>query len=158
MPQVNVDDGFLNLMTNDGTSKDDVKIPEGDLGKQIQEDFDAGKELIVTIVAAMGEEQAISVKEAPKTGTSLLYSRDSEPDANVMPLQVKIGRSCSLMDPLQHACILFHGFCTLFLYQIAFNSLNQHCMLCVSENARKSRRLRAPQMQFERLISGCVLT
>lgn len=43
-------------MTQDGTPKDDVKIPEGDLGKQIQEDFDAGKELLVTIVSAMGEE------------------------------------------------------------------------------------------------------
>jgi len=63
---VNVDDGFLNLMTQDGTSKDDVKVPEGDLGSQIQADFDEGKDLLVTIVSAMGEEQAISVKEAPK--------------------------------------------------------------------------------------------
>ncbi|KIY47655.1 eukaryotic translation initiation factor 5A-2 [Fistulina hepatica ATCC 64428] len=63
---VNIDDGFLNLMTNDGTSKDDVKVPEGELGTQIQADFDEGKDLLVTIVSAMGEEQAISVKEAPK--------------------------------------------------------------------------------------------
>jgi translation initiation factor 5A len=57
--QVNIDDGFLNLMTQDGTSKDDVKLPEGDLGKQIQEDFEAGKDLLVTIVSAMGEEQVM---------------------------------------------------------------------------------------------------
>ncbi|KAF7420799.1 Eukaryotic translation initiation factor 5A [Pleurotus ostreatus] len=63
---VNIDDGFLNLMTADGAAKDDVKVPEGDLGKQIQADFDEGKDLLVTIVSAMGEEQAISVKEAPK--------------------------------------------------------------------------------------------
>ncbi|KAJ7058261.1 eukaryotic translation initiation factor 5A-2 [Mycena amicta] len=63
---VNVDDGFLNLMTADGTPKDDVKVPESDLGKQIAEEFEAGKELLVTIVSAMGEEQAISFKEAPK--------------------------------------------------------------------------------------------
>jgi hypothetical protein len=56
-PQVNVDDGFLNLMTQDGTAKDDVKVPEGDLGKQIEDDFAAGKDLLVTIVSAMGEEQ-----------------------------------------------------------------------------------------------------
>lgn len=55
--QVNIDDGFLNLMTQDGVPKDDVKVPEGDLGKQIQDDFDAGKDLLVTIVSAMGEEQ-----------------------------------------------------------------------------------------------------
>ena len=45
-------------MNSDGVTKDDVKVPEDDLGKQIQADFDDGKELLVTIVAAMGEEQA----------------------------------------------------------------------------------------------------
>ncbi|KAF7795138.1 hypothetical protein EIP86_006285 [Pleurotus ostreatoroseus] len=63
---VNIDDGFLNLMTQDGTAKDDVKLPDSELGKQIQDDFDEGKDLLVTIVTAMGEEQAISYKEAPK--------------------------------------------------------------------------------------------
>jgi translation initiation factor 5A len=63
---VNVDEGFLNLMTNDGTAKDDVKVPDSDLGKQIIADFENGSDLLVTIISAMGEEQAISVKEAPK--------------------------------------------------------------------------------------------
>jgi len=62
---VNIDDGFLNLMTQDGASKDDVKVPEGDLGKQINEGFDDGKDLLVTIISAMGEEAAMSFKEAP---------------------------------------------------------------------------------------------
>ncbi|RXW18407.1 hypothetical protein EST38_g7447 [Candolleomyces aberdarensis] len=44
---VNIDDGFLNLMTQDAG-------------------FDDGKDLLVTIISAMGEEQAISFKEAPK--------------------------------------------------------------------------------------------
>ena len=60
--QVNIDDGFLNLMTQDGTTKDDVKVPEGDIGKQILEDFEGGKELLVTIISAMGEEAAITVR------------------------------------------------------------------------------------------------
>ena len=47
-------------MAVDGTAKDDVKVPEGDLGKQIQSEFDEGKDLLVTIISAMGEEQAIS--------------------------------------------------------------------------------------------------
>jgi len=63
---VNIDEGFLNLMTNDGTAKDDVKLPEGDLGTQIQAAFDEGKDTLVTIISAMGEESAISWKEAPK--------------------------------------------------------------------------------------------
>jgi len=63
---VNIDDGFLNLMTMEGASKDDVKVPEGEIGTQISGSFDEGKDLLVTIVSAMGEEQAISFKEAPK--------------------------------------------------------------------------------------------
>lgn len=48
-------------MSQEGTSKDDVKVPEGDLGKQIQADFDEGKDLLVTIISAMGEEQVSSL-------------------------------------------------------------------------------------------------
>ncbi|GAA5959348.1 hypothetical protein JCM21900_000700 [Sporobolomyces salmonicolor] len=64
---LNIDDGFFNLITQDGTAKDDVKVPETDLGEQIQAAFDEGQDLLVTIISAMGEEQAISFKEAPKT-------------------------------------------------------------------------------------------
>ena len=60
------DDGFLNLMTADGNGKDDVKVPEGDLGDQIQAAFDDGKELLVTIVSAMGEEHALAFKDVTK--------------------------------------------------------------------------------------------
>ena len=63
---VNIDDGFLNLMTADGGSKDDVKVPDGELGEQIQAAFDDGKDLMVSIVSAMGEELALAFKEAPQ--------------------------------------------------------------------------------------------
>ncbi len=43
-------------MTSDGNSKDDVKLPDTDLGKDIQTGFDDGKDLLVTIINAMGEE------------------------------------------------------------------------------------------------------
>lgn len=60
------DDGFLNLMTTDGTGKDDVKVPEGEIGDQLQAAFEEGKDIMVTIVAAMGEEQALSFKDVTK--------------------------------------------------------------------------------------------
>ncbi|KAF9539153.1 Eukaryotic translation initiation factor 5A [Mortierella hygrophila] len=60
---VNIDDGYLNLMDNVGVPKDDVKVPEGDLGKQLQESFESGKDLLVTVLGAMNEEAAISCKE-----------------------------------------------------------------------------------------------
>lgn len=49
-------------MTSDGTAKDDVKVPEGDLGKLIESEFEEGKELIITVVSAMGEEMALGSK------------------------------------------------------------------------------------------------
>lgn len=53
-------------MDGDGNAKDDVKVPESDIGKEITSAFDDGKDLMVTIVSAMDEEQAISWKEAPQ--------------------------------------------------------------------------------------------
>lgn len=44
-------------MTVDGAIKSDVKLPEEDLGRQIDEAFNDGKEVIVTVTAAMNEEQ-----------------------------------------------------------------------------------------------------
>ena len=64
---VHIEDGFLNLLTADGSGeKNDVKVPEGDLGKGLQDAVDQEKDVLVTITAAMGEEQCVSWKEAPK--------------------------------------------------------------------------------------------
>lgn len=63
---LDIDDGYLNLMNNDGETKDDVKAPEGEVGEKLQSEFDEGKDLLVTIISSMGEEAAISFKEAPK--------------------------------------------------------------------------------------------
>jgi translation initiation factor 5A len=63
---LNIDDGFLSLMLQDGTMKDDVKLPEGELGEKLEAEFEEGKELVVSVVSAMGEEHCLSYKEAPK--------------------------------------------------------------------------------------------
>jgi len=60
------DDGFMYLMTSDGTEKNDVKLPDGEIGAQIKKYEEAGTEAVVTIISAMGEEACVSVKEAPK--------------------------------------------------------------------------------------------
>ena len=65
-PLLDIDEGFMSLMNNDGSTKDDVQVPDNELGEKIQEEFDAGKDLLVTVVAAMGEEHALAYKEAPK--------------------------------------------------------------------------------------------
>jgi translation initiation factor 5A len=41
-------------MLPDGSPKDDVKVPDSQIGQDIEAAFDAGKEVTVTIIAAMG--------------------------------------------------------------------------------------------------------
>ena len=78
------DDGYLNLMSDDGDTKDDVRMPDGEMGDKINKLFkDDEKETSmysiravrsactnlgtdVVILTAMGEEAAIDAKEAPK--------------------------------------------------------------------------------------------
>lgn len=64
---VNIDDGFLNLMTAEGDTKDDVKLPETEMGDEINAGFEEGKDLLITIQTSMGEESAISYKTAPNS-------------------------------------------------------------------------------------------
>jgi len=61
------DDGFLSLMSDDGTTKDDVKVPDSEVGEKIKKLFqEEGKDTNVIVLTAMGEESAIDAKEAPK--------------------------------------------------------------------------------------------
>lgn len=61
------EDGFMSLMDENGNLKNDVKLPEGELGQQIKDEFDNGKELVACVLNACGEEACISFKEAPKS-------------------------------------------------------------------------------------------
>jgi translation initiation factor 5A len=57
----------MNLMDNDGTPKDDVKVPETDIGKEISGAFGEGKDLMVTIISAMGTSRSASVSLSRST-------------------------------------------------------------------------------------------
>ncbi|EDN10218.1 eukaryotic translation initiation factor 5A-2 [Histoplasma capsulatum] len=62
------DDGFLSLMSDDGTLKDDVRLPEGDVGDKIVKLFRTDeKDTNVVVLTAMGEEVAMDAKEAPRS-------------------------------------------------------------------------------------------
>jgi len=71
------DDDYLQLLLPDGNTKEDVQLPKTELGQQIAATFhaiaeDDTKELMVTIVAAMGSEAPVSYKEAVRIS---LYPR-----------------------------------------------------------------------------------
>jgi len=57
------DDGFATLMNDKGDTRDDLKVPDGELGQKIRDEF--GKEditVIVTVMAAVGEEVIVAAK------------------------------------------------------------------------------------------------
>ena len=54
-------------MSEDGATKDDVKLPDGEVGEKIERLFRTEeKDTNVIVLTAMGEEVAMDCKEAPK--------------------------------------------------------------------------------------------
>ncbi|KAH7642231.1 eukaryotic translation elongation factor 5 isoform X1 [Dermatophagoides farinae] len=57
------DDGFVTLMNDKGDTRDDLRLPEAELGQKIREEF--GKDdttVIVTVMSAVDEEAIIACK------------------------------------------------------------------------------------------------
>ena len=62
---VDINEGFLSLMDDSGDMREDIKLPEGDIGKEITTKHEAG-DILVTVISAMGEEAAIATKAMTK--------------------------------------------------------------------------------------------
>lgn len=61
------EDGFVSLLTDSGDTKDDLRLPTDDqLLSTIKDGFAEGKDLILTVMRAMGEEQICAVKDIGK--------------------------------------------------------------------------------------------
>ncbi|GMP80522.1 hypothetical protein CsSME_00035587 [Camellia sinensis var. sinensis] len=58
------EDGFVSLLTENGNTKDDLRLPtDENLHTQIKDGFGEGKDLVVTVMTAMGEEQICALKD-----------------------------------------------------------------------------------------------
>jgi translation initiation factor 5A len=57
------DDGYTSLLTEDGDMREDLKVPEDDIGTKMRDGFESGASLSVSVISAMGEEKIIAVKE-----------------------------------------------------------------------------------------------
>ncbi|KAH7516020.1 hypothetical protein FEM48_Zijuj10G0090200 [Ziziphus jujuba var. spinosa] len=58
------EDGFVSLLTESGNTKDDLRLPtDENLLSQIKEGFEGGKDLVVSVMSAMGEEQICALKD-----------------------------------------------------------------------------------------------
>ena len=60
------DPAFVSLLDQNGNTKDDLKLPEGELGQQLKAEFANGKSLVVAVQSAMGVQQIMSFKEDSK--------------------------------------------------------------------------------------------
>lgn len=53
------DDGYLCLMADNGDLREDLKIPDGEVGAQLRTDYDAGKDILCTVLKSCGEEVSV---------------------------------------------------------------------------------------------------
>ncbi|XP_046871715.1 eukaryotic translation initiation factor 5A-1-like isoform X1 [Hypomesus transpacificus] len=63
---LNITDGYLSLMSTNGDVREDLKLPESDLGKEIEKKFDASEDILITVLSAIDEECAVGIKAANK--------------------------------------------------------------------------------------------
>lgn len=56
------DDGFLTLMGDGGDLREDLKVPDGELGQQLKSEYEAGREILCTVLKSCGEEVVIAIK------------------------------------------------------------------------------------------------
>ncbi|XP_056155937.1 eukaryotic translation initiation factor 5A-1 [Lampris incognitus] len=63
---IEITDGYLSLLQDSGDVREDLKLPEGELGKEIESKFEAGDEMMITVLHAMAEEAAIAIKAIGK--------------------------------------------------------------------------------------------
>lgn len=61
------DDGYLTLMTDGGDLREDLKLPDGELGGQLRTEFDSGKELLVStqILIPLRPSPSVPIPPAP---------------------------------------------------------------------------------------------
>lgn len=59
---VNIEDGYLSIMDDDGNTREDLKIPDNDIGEEIQKKFDNEEQFMVTVLKALSEEAVIATK------------------------------------------------------------------------------------------------
>merc|ERR1719192_2161549 len=104
---IDIEDGFLTIMDEEGNLSSDIKVPEGDVGKDIEERHAAGEELLVSILEAMGEECAVAVKNMAKYKVDIRLPRAGDEDPSLV---VVSGDQDACEDCIDHLKIMEEDF------------------------------------------------
>ncbi|XP_053268768.1 eukaryotic translation initiation factor 5A-1 [Pleuronectes platessa] len=62
---ININEGYMSLLGDNGEVREDLRVPENDIGKEIESKFEGGEDFLVTVISAMGEECAVATKVLP---------------------------------------------------------------------------------------------
>jgi len=58
----NIDEGYAELMDDEGILKSDLKVPDDEVGQEVTKMFTDGESFLVTVLAACGEEKIVGTK------------------------------------------------------------------------------------------------
>lgn len=106
-----IDDGFLVLMSDDGDLREDLKIPDGELGVQLRADYDAGKDLLVSIFLNLRTLPMIELNKVKQviTSQSRLIVQFLFPNIDIV-VQIRI-RTASCTITLQFLMYILTEIC-----------------------------------------------
>ncbi|XP_051252374.1 eukaryotic translation initiation factor 5A-1 [Dicentrarchus labrax] len=61
---IGLTDGYLSLMDDNGGTREDLKVPDGDMGKEIETKYKNGDNFMVSVTKALNEEQVTGIKSS----------------------------------------------------------------------------------------------
>ncbi|XP_030921579.1 eukaryotic translation initiation factor 5A-1-like, partial [Geospiza fortis] len=47
---IGIQDGYLSLLQDSGEVREDLRLPEGELGREIEQKYDCGEEILVLVI------------------------------------------------------------------------------------------------------------
>ncbi|XP_054651855.1 eukaryotic translation initiation factor 5A-2 [Dunckerocampus dactyliophorus] len=59
---LDVVDGFLSILDDSGDTREDLRNPDSDIGKEIEKKLEAGDSFMVTVMKAIDEEAVVGIK------------------------------------------------------------------------------------------------
>ncbi|XP_056282957.1 eukaryotic translation initiation factor 5A-1-like [Pseudoliparis swirei] len=59
---LDITDGYLSLMDDVGTTREDLKLPDSEIGKEIEKKFANDEQFMVTVLKATGTEAVVATK------------------------------------------------------------------------------------------------